>query len=228
MKRLKPFPFRVHRRKPNRRALLEIYQTLLRYYGPRNWWPAKTPFEVMVGAILTQNTAWKNVEKAIQNLSARKKLTLKALRKFSRSLLAPLIRPAGYFNVKADRLKNLVDYVWNHYGGSLSRMFSNETHRLRKELLEVKGIGEETADSILLYAGNKKTFVVDAYTRRVFSRHGYIKGDESYAEIQKILTENLPESRRLFNDYHAQIVEVGKDFCHRLPDCSNCPLNKLL
>ena len=228
MKRLKPFHFRIRRRKPSRRAFLAIYQTLLHYYGPRNWWPAKTPFEVMVGAILTQNTSWRNVEKTIQNLGARKKLSLKALKKISRSSLSPLIKSAGYFNVKADRLKNLVDYLWNHYRGHLSQMSSKKTLTLRKELLEVKGIGEETADSILLYAAGKAVFVVDAYTRRVLSRHGFIKGDESYGEIQKMLTKNLPLNRSLFNDYHAQIVEVGKDYCHRTPNCANCPLNKLL
>ena len=228
MKRLKPFRLQTKGRKPSRRAFLEIYQTLFHHYGRRHWWPAETPFEMMVGAILTQSTSWRNVEKAIDHLSLRKKLSFKAVRKISRSSLARLIKTAGYFNIKADRLKNLVNYLWDVYRGNLKQMFLKNPHLLRKELLEVKGIGEETADSILLYAAKKKIFVVDTYTRRVFSRHGFIQGDESYSAIQKIITDHLPLDLQLFNDYHAQIVEVGKDYCRRTPNCSECPLNRLL
>jgi len=182
----------------------------------------------MVGAVLTQNTAWRNVEKAISNLKAERLLTPKALRKVSRKRLAALIRPAGYFNVKADRLKCFVDFLWKRFDGNLSRMFREDKKSLRRELLEVKGIGEETADSILLYAAGKRSFVVDAYTRRLLSRHGYIQGDEPYAEIQKIFETLLPPSLTLYNDFHAQVVEVGKDFCRTTAQCQSCPLRRFL
>lgn len=222
MKRLRPTLFPL--RKPTRSALLKIYKALYTHYGPRHWWPGETPFEVIVGAILTQNTSWKNVEKAIAHLKSKRRLTPRRLLQLSHSRLASLIRPAGYFNVKARRLKNFLKFLDERYRGSLEEMFRTPLSRLREELLGVNGIGPETADSILLYAAQKPSFVVDAYTRRVFSRHRYLKGDESYSEVQALLAGLLPKSLPLYNDYHAQIVEVGKDYCKRIPRCDSCPL----
>ena len=226
MKRLRPI--RWPRRKPSRRAFLAIYRALFRHFGHRGWWPGDTPFEVMVGAILTQNTAWTNVEKAIQNLKRARRLNLNAMLNLSHRSLASLIRPAGYFNIKAKRLKNYLNFLQRNYQGKISRMSKVTTAKLRKELLEVNGVGEETADSILLYALKKKKFVVDAYTRRIFSRHRYLTGKEDYREIQEIFERILPTSLRLYNDYHAQIVEVGKNFCRSRPRCEACPLRNYL
>src|SRR3972149_12314300 len=152
-------------------TLEKIYKKLFTAFGPQRWWPGDTPFEVIVGAILTQNTAWKNVEKAIHNLKKAKVLQSKKMHDLSERELAKLIRPAGYFNIKAKRLKYFLNYLFDNYGGSLNRMFKKRTDALRRELLQVNGIGPETADSILLYAGNHPVFVVDAYTKRIFSRH---------------------------------------------------------
>ena len=221
-------PFRYPRRKPTHRAFLKIYKALRRHFGHRHWWPGETPFEVIVGAVLTQNTAWRNVEKAIENLKKADVLNLEALHKIPDKELAELIRPAGYFNMKAKRLKNVIEFLRSRYGGDLGKMFKEETEKLREELLAVNGIGEETADSILLYAGNKPVFVVDAYTKRVFERHRYLKGGETYQEIQKIFTELLPRKTGLYNDYHAQIVEAGKDFCRKIHHCNACPLRPFL
>lgn len=226
MNRLKPIRF--PRRKPTRKAFLGIYRALYRHYGRRHWWPGETPFEIIVGAILTQNTAWKNVERAISNLKKKRILTPKALLRIPRPRLAQLIRPAGYFNIKGERLKHFVRFLQTGYQGSLKRMFRTKLPRLRLELLEINGIGEETADSILLYAGEKPSFVVDAYTRRVFERHRYLRGNEDYRTIQEIFSKLLPQSISLYNDFHAQIVEVGKDFCRKVPHCESCPLRRYL
>ncbi len=207
---------------------MKIYWALFRRYGHRHWWPGDTPFEVMVGAILTQNTAWSNVEKAIRNLKREKLLTPRSLKKISDSRLARLIRPAGYFNIKAKRLRNFIDFLWSRFDGDLKKMFGVPLEPLRNQLLEVNGIGEETADSILLYAGEKSTFVVDAYTRRVFARHRYLRGDEDYGIIRSLFTGLLPKNKGLYNDYHAQIVQVGKDYCRKTPLCETCPLNPYL
>lgn len=209
------------------KKLLAIYDRLLDAFGPRRWWPAETPFEVIVGAILTQNTAWKNVEKAISSLKKEKLLSPSSLASKKEKELALLIRPAGYYNIKAKRLKNFVNFLTEEFGGSLDRMFKMPLGALRKRLLEVNGIGPETADSILLYAGNKPVFVVDAYTKRVFSRHKLIKKDALYREIQSAFTENLPRSRKLFSEYHALIVELAKTYCRKKPRCGACPLKKL-
>lgn len=221
-------PSRYPLRRPTRRALLNLYRVLYRHYGPRHWWPAETPLEVMVGTILTQNTAWKNVEKAIENLKREGCLEFPALWKIRERKLAELIRPAGYFNVKARRLKNLIAFIKARFGGNLKEMFKVGTDQLRRELLEVNGVGEETADSIVLYAAGKPRFVIDAYTRRVLSRHRYIKGIEDYAAIQSLFMNLLPKQTQLYNEFHAQIVEVGKDFCRKSPICISCPLRKYL
>lgn len=226
MKRLKPILF--PRRRPTRKSLLRIYNLLRKHYGPRDWWPGETRFEVIVGTILTQNAAWKNVEKAIDNLKIKNMLKIERLSKLSVVQLAKLIRASGFFNVKAKRLIALLRFIRERYGSDLRKMFLQRTDTLRKELLEVNGVGEETADSILLYAGEKPSFVVDAYTRRVFRRHRYIKGDEDYSALQEMFSKLLPRSVKLFNDYHAQIVQVGKDYCRTVARCLSCPLRPLL
>jgi len=201
-----------------------IYERLFEHFGPQNWWPAKTEFEVIVGAILTQNTAWANVERALDNLSAKKMMSPVRLRKARCSELARLIRPAGYYNIKAARLKEFLEFLFKRYRGDLRRMFSTRTETLRDELLRVKGIGEETADSILLYAARRPVFVVDAYTRRVLLRHKLISDRSTYHQIQSIFMENLPKSIGLYNEYHALIVKLGKTYCTKRPKCDSCPI----
>jgi len=202
-----------------------IYQKLYAYFGSQHWWPANTPFEVMVGAILTQNTNWTNVEKAIDNLKKNKLLTPHALYKISHKRLARLIRSAGYYNIKAKRLKEFLQFLFKVYQGSLKKMSQVDTLTLRKNLLSVNGIGPETADSMLLYALNKPMFVVDAYTRRILLRHHLIREVDAYERIQNLFMQNLKNDVKLFNEYHALLVRLGKDFClKRKPKCEICPL----
>lgn len=206
-------------------TIRKTYKKLFTAFGPQQWWPGDTQFEIIIGAILTQNTAWTNVEKAIRNLKKAKLLNPKRLHDLSQAELAQYIRPAGYFNVKAKRLKHFLNYLFDRYGGRLDRMFRKRTDALRRELLSVNGIGPETADSILLYAGSHPVFVADAYTKRVFSRHQIIKEGADYHDIQKLFMDNLPHDIKMFNEYHALIVRVGKGFCrNRKPLCSRCPL----
>ena len=206
-------------------TLKKSYNKLLKTFGPQHWWPGDTPFEVIVGAILTQNTAWTNVEKAIHNLKKAKLLTPGKLHDLSQDEIAKYIRPAGYFNIKAKRLKHFLNYLFDNYGGNLKKMFKKRTDAVRRELLSVNGIGPETADSILLYAGDHPVFVVDAYTKRIFSRHQVVKADAEYHDIQELFMKNLPHVVKMFNEYHALIVKAGKDFCRtRKPMCSRCPL----
>ncbi len=202
----------------------EVFDLLFQYYGPLAWWPAETPFEVCVGAILTQNTAWSNVEKAIFTLKQANLLTPDGIRQVRVERLAGLIRPAGYFNLKSSRLKDFVTWLFERYGGSLELMFSGDWQELRRELLEVRGIGPETCDSILLYAGGKPSFVVDAYTRRLFHRLGLLPERIGYDEIRSQFQSYLPADRHLFNEYHALIVEQCKLFCRKKPVCRGCPL----
>ena len=204
--------------------LMRIFQRLYGAFGPRHWWPGETPFEVMVGAILTQNTSWRNVEKAIQNLKARKVLHVRGIHQLKRSQLAPLIRSSGYFRIKADRLKVFVNFLLENYDGELKRMMKEEVETLRQKLLHVKGIGPETADSILLYGLKKPIFVVDAYTKRILSRHGIISEKASYEEVQRLFMDHLPHKERLFNEYHALLVHLGKTLCKKIPRCDRCPL----
>ncbi len=208
------------------KRLIDIYNKLFHRFGPRHWWPGDSSFEVIIGAILTQNTAWKNVEKAIANLKREKRLSAHSLKKINTKTLARLIRPAGYYNIKAKRLKAFIDFLFREFDGSLEGMFKTKTPVLRRMLLGVNGIGPETADSILLYAGDRPVFVVDAYTKRVFSRHDFIKPDTSYEETQAFFMNNLPRKRKLFNEYHALIVELGKEFCRKKPKCDKCPIKK--
>jgi endonuclease-3 related protein len=208
--------------------LKEIYDRLWQAYGPQQWWPADGPLEVMVGAVLTQNTTWRGAEKAIANLKRSGLLTVDSLHAISGEKLARVIRPAGYFNVKARRLKNLIELLANDYSGDLQAMGRVETEHLRRELLEVKGIGPETADSILLYAFGRSVFVVDSYTHRVVNRHRLIGQSAAYQELQELFTEHLPLDPALFNEYHALLVKVGKEHCQQQPRCADCPLEPLL
>lgn len=206
-----------------------IYGKLYKSFGPQHWWPADTPFEVMVGAILTQNTNWQNVEKAVANLKKNKALDPAKLYRMPQKKLALLIRPAGYFNIKAKRLKNFLKFYLDTYGAKEKNMRGVDRHILRNDLLRVNGIGQETADSILLYALNKPVFVVDAYTKRICSRHGLIPEDASYQDAQKLFMQNLKNDVQLFNEYHALLVRTGKDFCRKSkPRCGICPLKDLL
>ena len=205
-------------------ALLNIFNRLLDHYGPLQWWPAETPFEVCVGAILTQNTNWGNVEKAISALKQADVLTPEGLRTIEPDQLAFLIRPSGFFNVKSRRLKEFIAWFFDRYDGSLERMFAIDWRDLRGELLKVRGIGPETCDSILLYAGGQPTFVVDAYTRRLFHRLGMLNERADYEETRSLFMANLPADAALYNEYHALIVEHCKRFCRSKPLCDGCPL----
>ena len=208
--------------------LREIYQLLLKAYGPQNWWPAESPLEVMIGAILTQNTNWQGVEKAIANLKKNDLLSLDKLHNISIEELAESIKPAGYFNLKTRRLKNLIGMVAEAHGGDLGAMGQIETAQLRQELLAVNGVGPETADSILLYAFHRPIFVVDTYTYRVTSRHGLIEEEVNYQALQDLFMEHLPLDVDMFNEYHALLVRVGKLHCKRKARCEGCPLEPLL
>lgn len=201
-----------------------MYRQLFIAYSPQHWWPADSPLEVIVGAILTQSTNWQNVERAIENLKRHNALTPSRLHTLSEEKLAQLIRPAGYFRQKAKKLKAFVKHLYGHHGGDLREMLAQPTKELRSELLSIWGIGPETADSILLYAGQKPVFVVDAYTKRVFSRLGLVSSDISYGELQKFSMHQLPRDAKLFNEYHALIVRHGKEICRPKPLCARCVL----
>ena len=208
--------------------LRKYHAALLRHFGPQGWWPGETPFEVMVGAILAQNTAWTNVEKAIANLKTYGLLDPRRLDEIDAGTLALAIRPAGYFNVKARRLKSYVDWFVRRFDGDPGRMKQVPLPRLREELLEVKGIGPETADSILLYALDLPSFVVDAYTYRVLTRHGLVPEETTYDEMKELLEKALPAKVPLYNEFHALAVAVGKKFCRAKPRCEECPLRRFL
>ena len=208
-----------------RKKLILIYEKLYKAFGPRNWWPGDSPFEVMIGAILTQNTAWVNVEKAIKNLKNERMLSPIKLRDIKFGRLKSLIKPAGFYNVKARRLKHFLNYLSGVYQNNIPKLKRRNLYTLRKELLRVNGVGKETADSIMLYALNKPIFVIDAYTRRIFSRHRLTDENVDYDSLQKIFMDNLPKKYKLFNEYHALIVELGKTFCKsKKPLCEVCPL----
>jgi len=207
--------------------LQSIYQKLMDCYGPQHWWPAQEPFEVMVGAVLTQSAAWGNVEKAIANLRTAGALAPEPIRQLTLSELAQLIRPCGYYNAKALKLKSLAQWLGENCGDDLGELFANDINSLRRQLLSVHGIGEETADSILLYAANKPVFVIDAYTRRIISRINLTPDGNSYAAYQLLFMENLPIDVGLFNEYHALLVCLGKNVCRSRPLCQQCCLDKL-
>jgi endonuclease-3 related protein len=203
-----------------------MYRAMYAALGPQGWWPGRTRFEVIVGAILTQNTAWINVARAIANLRQAGVLTPTALAALPRPRLARLIKPSRYYNTKTIRLKRFLSFLRARYQLSLPRMFAQRPSALREQLLAVSGIGPETADSILLYAGNVPSFVVDAYTRRILTRHGLISPDASYERIQAFFMTALPPDTALYNEYHALVVAVGKEFCRPVPRCAGCPLRR--
>ncbi len=246
---------------PRAKAIRQYFHALMEAWGPQDWWPAYSRFEVILGAFLTQNTSWKNVERALRNLRQRGLLNLGGLRRASVSELETAVRPSGYFRQKAQRLKNFVTFVDVGFSGSLNRMFSRPTPELRRQLLALNGVGPETADSILLYAGGHPVFVVDAYTRRVFERHGILSGKEPYEEIRELFQRALEAetggkwqeagfrpaaalagpkrhkfqlrgttpAARLFDEYHALLVQVAKHHCFKkVPLCQGCPLQPFL
>jgi endonuclease III related protein len=203
----------------------EIYTLLFQYFGPQGWWPANSPFEVVIGAVLTQNTNWENVRLAIANLHGAGMLSFDALATITVEELAQLIKPSGYFNIKAQRLKNLLKMITEHYQGKLELLLNDDLATARETLLSVKGIGPETADSILLYAASHPVFVVDAYTHRIFSRHNLVPEESDYHSLQEAFHEKLPAQPSLYNEYHALIVTLGKNFCRKNnPRCAQCPL----
>jgi endonuclease III related protein len=205
------------------------YDALLAAHGPQHWWPGRTRFEIIVGAILTQNTSWTNVERAIRNLRTAHLLSPQAIRRVRSTRLAQLLRPSGYFRHKTKTLKSFVNFLYASYAGSLSRLFATSTAVLRDQLLALRGIGPETADSILLYAGKHPVFVVDAYTRRILQRHGHGHSKVAYDEIRKMFQSALPADQQLFNEFHALIVHVGKNYCRpNNPRCSECSLSRFL
>ena len=210
-------------------ALRTYYDALFAAHGPQHWWPGRTAFEIIVGAILTQNTSWSNVEIAIRNLRRERLLTPRAIEEVSFARLARLVRSSGYFRQKAKKLKCFAGFLRFEYGGSLARMFRTPTAALREKLLSVHGIGPETADSILLYAGQHRVFVVDAYTRRLLERHQVATPTQSYEEIRLLFERSVPSDAPLYNEFHALIVRTGKEHCRaRNPRCSECPLHSFL
>ncbi|HJX69482.1 MAG TPA: hypothetical protein VJ441_00110 [Dehalococcoidia bacterium] len=210
-----------------REILLDIYHRLLAHYGPQHWWPADSSFEIIIGAILTQSAAWSNVEKAITNLKAREALSPTALRQLPIGELSQLVYPSGYYNAKALKIKSFVRWLGEDYNDNLDKLFALDIPLLRQELLSVHGIGEETADSIILYAAQKAIFVIDAYTRRIISRLGLEPSTNGYAAFQDLFMHHLPHDERLFNEYHALFVRHGKATCKRLPLCQGCCLASL-
>jgi endonuclease III related protein len=207
------------------KRLQHMYVRMLDQCGPQHWWPAETPFEVMVGAILTQNTSWRNVERAITNLREVNLLSFEAMAALPTGLLAEYIRPAGYYNVKAHRLGNLLSLISEQHNGDLEGFLGQPLALLREQLLAVKGIGPETADSILLYAAQHPIFVVDTYTYRILFRHDLINAECSYHELQELFMDHLPADTQLYNEYHALLVRVGNRYCKKKsPDCDQCPL----
>lgn len=208
--------------------LKKIYNLLYNAFGEMHWWPGDGQFEIIVGAILTQNTSWKNVEQAIENLKKENLLTPERMNKISEARLAEIIKPSGFYNQKAKKLKEFLNFFFKRFNGSFEK-FSKETlFSLRQKLLSITGIGNETADSILLYALNKPIFVVDAYTKRVLTRHKIIDEKADYNEIERLFMENLLEDVKLFNNYHALFVRLGKDICKKTkPLCKGCPLDEI-
>lgn len=206
--------------------LMEIYSLLLNEFGKQNWWPADSKFEVCVGAILTQMTSWKNVEKAINNLKNENLLKLEKITQLNQKRLEDLIKPSGFYKQKARRLKRFSNYIYKNYGCLETFFKSKETSQLREELLQIKGIGEETVDSILLYGGDKLTFVIDAYTKRIF-KGLEIEIGKNYEEIKAWFEKELPRNLEIYKEFHALIVELGKRYCKTEPECEKCPINYL-
>ncbi|MBW9222179.1 endonuclease III domain-containing protein [Methanothermococcus sp. SCGC AD-155-C09] len=207
---------------------MNIYHKLLSHFGPQNWWPAESPYEIIVGAILTQNTSWKNVEKAINSLKSRDLLDERKILDLQKEgKLKNLIKPAGFYNIKSERLRNITEYILKNYGSTENMAGSDkDLYALRRELLSIKGIGKETADTILLYCLNRPIFVIDGYTKRIFSRYGIINNNLKYDEIRMIFESNIPKDSSIYKEYHALIVQLGKTHCKkRNPNCEGCPLS---
>jgi endonuclease-3 related protein len=214
---------------PTSDVLPGYFNSLFTAYGPQHWWPGRSRFEIIVGAILTQNTSWANVERAIRNLRAAKLLSSDAIRCVPSAKLAKLLRPSGYFRQKTKTLKSFVRFLYAVHGGSLSRLFKTPTPILRDQLLALRGIGPETADSILLYAGKHPVFVVDAYSRRILERHGLCDPRASYEQVRAIFENSLPRDHQLYNEFHALVVHVGKNYCRpKNPRCPECSLSRFL
>ncbi len=207
--------------------LMQIHDLLLSSYGRQGWWPGSGSFETVVGAILTQNTNWANVEKALDRLKAAGALDAEKLHNMDQDALAQLIRPAGYYNIKAGRLKNFLNWMYENYHGNLEAIAGMSVYSLREELLSIKGIGRETADSILLYAFDKPVFVIDTYTARVMIRHGLIEHEADYEQLRDLFESSLPADTKLYNEFHALLVQVGKKHCKPKPKCQGCPLESL-
>ena len=206
------------------KRIRKFYDSLFERYGTQHWWPADSALECILGAILTQNTAWKNVEKAIRNLKRNGLISIEKLDSIPTQKLARIVRSSGYFNQKASKIKNFISLVNKNYDGVLEKMLKEDTHNLRETLLSVRGIGPETADSILLYAARRPKFVVDVYTYRILSRHALIPTEASYHEIQELITDSISEDVGVYNEFHALLVRVGKEHCRRNPVCQGCPL----
>lgn len=202
-----------------------IYTCLYAAYGPQEWWPADSPFEVVLGAVLTQNTRWENVRMALDNVRCAGVLAPGALASLDEVELQTLIRPAGFFRQKSATLQRVLDVLMGEFGGSLEMFLAGDTSRVRARLLDIKGVGPETADSILLYAGDHPIFVIDAYTRRICSRIGVCEPDAGYAELQDMFMQVLPQDVQMYNEYHALLVELAKRCCSKKrPACDTCPL----
>ena len=211
-----------------RKALTRIYDLMSAHFGPTHWWPGDTPFEIAAGAVLTQNTAWTNVEKAIANLKRENLLSPRAILECPNGTLERALAPSGYFRVKTKRLRSFCAYLVERYGGSMARMAKRPLEQLRPELLGVHGIGAETADDILLYACEKIVFVIDAYTRRIFSRHGLVPEKIAYEHLRAFFETHVEPDLHRYKEYHGLIVWTGKEFCRRNPKCSECPLGPML
>ena len=210
-----------------RDVLMEAYRRLHERYGPQHWWPAETPLEVVLGAILTQAVAWTGVEKALANLRGAGLVSVRGLRACPEERLADLLRPSGYFNAKARKLKAFIDHLWDRYDGDLAALLSGDTGELRDELLSIHGIGDETADDILLYAANRPSFVIDSYTRRILGRMGLAPDRDRYGDYQRVFHEALPPDTALFNEYHALLDRHAKETCKKAPLCHGCCLRDL-
>jgi endonuclease III related protein len=205
--------------------LLHVFNRLLSTLGPRHWWPGDSPLEIMIGAILTQNTSWRNVEKAIANMKEHRVLEMNRLVEIGEGALAEIIRPAGFYNIKARRLKTFLIDFHSRFDGIVDNTIDTGTSELRDSFLILNGIGPETADSILLYALDRPVFVVDAYTKRFLRNHGLYTGSYDYHDIQSFFMDNLPQDTYVFNEFHALIVRLCQLHCKKTPECAVCPLS---
>jgi len=205
-----------------------IYQALFQRWGKQHWWPAESSLEIILGAILTQNTNWKNVEKAIQRLKNEQAIDINRLASVSTSMLEEWIRPAGFFRQKARTIQTLSKRIQQHFNGSIDELFKLDTPSLRNELINWRGVGPETADSILLYAAHRPVFVIDAYTKRFMVRHGWADDKATYDTLANFFTDQLQQDSALFNEFHALIVQLGKTHCRTTPQCASCPLEPML